>query len=120
MAKDRKEKTEALIEPIKTILNELNQVIDRATNDLEQQVKQYADLALSGSFSAQVDSAVRLLEQNYAVMEKKPIGPDQLRKVQESLYLMKRKLELLNTTRAEARVDRVEIGPQVKKAFGCK
>ena len=117
-AKDGKEKTEALIAAREKVLNELDQVIEHATDDLEQQVERYARLALSGSFSAQVTSAVRLLEQNYAVMEKKHISPDQLQRIKESLDLMKRKLELLNTAKENARRGRVEIGSQVKKVFG--
>ena len=89
------EKPEALIKASKTILNEPNLAIDHAINDLTQLVGQYAHLVLSESFSAQMGSAVRLLEQNYAFMEKRSISHYQLRKVEESLNLMKRKLELL-------------------------
>jgi hypothetical protein len=70
-ARDGKEKAAALVEASEKVLRDLNQVINRATNDLEQLVERYADLSLSGSFSAQVGSAVRLLEQNYAALEKK-------------------------------------------------
>jgi hypothetical protein len=98
-AKDGKEKAAALVEASEQVLHDLNQVIGYATGNLEQQVEQYANLSLSGSFSAQVGSAVRLLEQNYAALETKDVDPDQLKKVKRSLDHMKRKLELLNKAR---------------------
>jgi len=97
-AKDGKQKTAALVEASERILQDLNRVIGRATNELEQLVGDYAKLSLSGSFSAQVGSAVRLLEQNYAVLEKKDVGPEQLQRVKRSLDHMQRKQSLLNKT----------------------
>ena len=98
-AKDGKEKTAALVGVSKKVQRDLTQIISRATNDLEQLVERYADLSLSGSFSAQVGSAVKLLEQNYAGLEKKEVDREQLHKVRRSLDHMKRKLELLNKAR---------------------
>ena len=98
-AKDGKEKTEALIAGHEKVLNELNQVTERATNELAQLVEDHAQLALSGNFSAPVASAIRLLEENYVVLERKGIAGNRLRKEKESLDLLKRKLELLNDRR---------------------
>jgi len=98
-AKNGKEKTAALVQASEQVLHDLNQVISRATSKMEQLVEQYANLALSGSFSAQVGSAVRLLEQNYASLEKKEVDSEQLQKVKRSLDHMKRKRELLNKAR---------------------
>ena len=98
-ARNGKEKTAALVGASEQVLRDLNQVIDRATTELEQLVGWYASLSLSGNFSAQVGSAVRLLEQNYVVMEKKGVSPEQLHRVQRSTDHMKRKLELLNKAR---------------------
>ena len=98
-ARNGKEKTAALVGASEKVLHDLNRVTILATNDLEQLVEQYADLSLSGSFSAQVASAVRLLEQNYVVMENKGVSPEQLQKVKRSTDHMKRKLELLNKAR---------------------
>lgn len=66
----------------------------------------------------QASSAIRLLEQNYSTLETKGVGPDQLQKVKESLDYMKRKLELLNTSKEHARKERVGVSHQVKKFFG--
>ena len=98
-AKDGKEKTAALVEASERILHDLNRIISCATSEMEQLVEQYAKLSLSGSFSAQVGSAVRLLEQNYAALEQKDVGPEQLQRVKRSMDHMKRKLDLLSTTR---------------------
>jgi hypothetical protein len=95
-AEDGKEKTRVLVGACVKVLRDLDRVISRATNELERLVQQYADLSLSGSFSAQAGSAVKLLEQNYAALEEKGVGPEQLQKVKRSLDHMKRKLELLN------------------------
>ena len=99
-AKDGKEKTAALVEASERILHDLNRIISGATSEMEQLAERYAKLSLSGSFSAQVGSAVRLLEQNYAALEKKEVDPEQLQRVKRSLDHMKRKLDLLSTTRA--------------------
>jgi len=90
-----KEKTTALIEAGERALNELKQVVDHGTNDLAQLAEEYAALSLSGSFSAQVEKAVRLLEQREKGMEEKGLAKEQLEKMREGLGLMKKKLELL-------------------------
>ena len=100
------------------VLRDLDQIINSATSDLARHVERYTLLALSGNFSAQVDSAVRLLEKNYRTLEMKGVDYDQLQKVKESLEHMKRKRQLLNTAKENARKDRVGIASQLKKLFG--
>jgi len=117
-AKNGKRKMAVLITFREKVLRDLNQIINGATNDLAQQVERYTLLALSGSFSAQVGNAVRLLEQHYMALEKKGVGADQLQKVKESLDHMTRKLELLNNAKENAWKERVGIASQVKKFFG--
>jgi len=111
-ARDGKEKGAALIGASEKVLHDLNQIISRATNDLEQLVERYADLSLSGSFSAQVGSAVRLLEQNYASLEKGGVGREQLQRVKRSLDHMKRKLELLHITKENVQKESSGVGSQ--------
>ena len=108
-AKDGTEKRMILVAVREKVVHDLDQIIDGATKDLAQQVERYAHLSLSGSFSAQVGSAVRLLEQNYIGLEKKGVSQDHLHRVQESLANMKRKLEVLNIANEKARKERVEI-----------
>jgi CCR4-NOT transcriptional regulation complex NOT5 subunit len=100
--KDGKGKTAVLIAPWEKELQDLNQIINSATNELAEQVERYDQLSLSGSLSAQVGSAIRLLEQHYRALENKGMDPNQLQKVKESLDLLKRKLDLLNSAKGQA------------------
>ena len=115
-AKDGTERTAILNTVREKVLRELNQIIDVAANDLAQLVERYSRLSLSGSFVAQVNSAVRLLKQHYIALEKKGVDQDQLQRVKVSLDQMKRKLEFLNNAKATTRKDkdRVEIKPLPK------
>jgi hypothetical protein len=117
-AKDGKGKIAVLIAFREKALRNLNQIINGATGDLAEQVERYTRLSLSGSFSAQVGSAVRLLEQHCTALENKGVDPDQLQKVKESLDHMKKKLDLLISAKEKARKERVGIASQFKKFFG--
>lgn len=117
-AKDGKAKMAVLNAFRERVLRHLNQIINGATSDLARHVERYTLLSLSGNFSAQVHSVVRLLEQNYMTLETKGVDSDQLQKVKESLEHMKRKLELLNDAKEKARKDRVGIASQFRKFFG--
>ena len=100
VTKDGMEKRAILVAVREKVLHELDQFINGATNDLEKQVERYAHISLSGSFSAQVGSAVKLLEENYIALEERGVNQDQLQRVKKSLGHMKRKLQLLNTSRS--------------------
>jgi len=100
-AKDSKEQRVVLTEAGQKVESDFDLVINRATDELGQQVERYARLSLSGSFSAQVDSAIRLLEQNYMALDKKGVGRDQLQKVTTSLDRMRGKRELLNNAKGK-------------------
>ena len=110
-AKDSTERTAILKTVREKVLRELNQIINSATTDLAQLVERYSRLSLSGSFAAQVNSAVRLLKQHYIALEEKGLDQDQLQRVKVSLDHMQRKLELLNNTKASTRKERVAITP---------
>ena len=107
-----KEAAAALLEVSGKMVRDLNDDINHAASDLERLVERYADLSLSGNFSAQVDSTVRLLEQNYTVLEKKGVSEDQLNKVERSLDHMKRKLAFLTTSKANMQKESIRIGFQ--------
>ena len=117
-AKDGKGKMAVLNAFRERVLRDLEQIINGATSDLARHIERYTLLSLSGNLPAQVDSAIKLLEQNYITLETKGVGPDQLQKVKESLEHMKRKLTLLNNVKENARMDRVGIASQIKKFFG--
>ena len=110
LAKDRTEKKAVLVAVREKVVHGFDQIISGATSDLGRQVERYAHLSLSGSFSAQVGSAVRLLEQNYTGLLEKGVGQDHLQRVEESLVNMRRKLKILQMARDKAREERVEVG----------
>lgn len=95
-AKDETEKTAILLAVHKKVLQDLDHILDGATNELAQQVERFTVLSLLGSLSAVVHSAVRLLQQLYIQLEKRGVGQSDLGRVEESVNAMKRKLELLN------------------------
>ena len=111
-AKGRTEKQAILLAVREQVLHGLDHIISDATSDLALQVERYAHLSLSGSFSAQVGSAVRLLEQYYTGLLQKGVGQDHLQRVDESLVNVRRKLVILQMARDKAREERVEIGHQ--------
>ena len=112
LARDAKEKREVFIAACREALNDLDNVINRVTDDLRQRVEQHESLALGGSFSAQVSSAVELLEQRYIVLgEKKGVGPDHLAKVQRNLDGMKTKLAILTTAMENTQRATIRRGP---------
>ena len=113
-AKDGKERTAILAAVREKVQRDLNQITNSATSELIQLVERSARLSLSGGFSAQVESAVRLLEQHYTGLEKICVDQDQLQKVKVSLDHMKRKLALLNIAKAMARKEWVEVGLLLK------
>ena len=100
MVKNGTEKTAILVAVREKVFHELDQVINGATNDLERQLERYMHLSLSGSLSAQVGSAVKLLEENYIALEERGVSQDHLQRVKRSLGHMKRKLQLLNASRS--------------------
>jgi hypothetical protein len=93
-----KKDTELLIARYESALGDLTHAIDKAVDDLALLVEDYAALSLSGPFSVHLEKAIRLLEQRYNDMERTIISKEQPNKIQDSLELMKRKLELVTTT----------------------
>ena len=99
VAMAEKEETELLLATCESALKDLNDAMDRTLDDLARLTEGYAALSLSGPFSAHVEKAIRLLEHRYEDMERKGVSKEQLVKMQDSLDLTKRKLELV--TKAE-------------------
>jgi hypothetical protein len=119
-AEDSKEKKAVLLESYQQALSGYNQYINDGTLELAQLVDDYAGLSLSGSFSAQVEKAVRLLEQKYAAMQEQGADQDQIRRIEGSLDVMRRKLELLRKAKApDGSAWAPAIGRKVKDLVGC-
>ncbi|THU98456.1 hypothetical protein K435DRAFT_795647 [Dendrothele bispora CBS 962.96] len=100
-AKSEKEKKEHLKKMLEGSLDTLTAHIETSTEELATLASKYADLSLSGSFSGQVEKAVKMLEQNHKAMEEKGVDKSTLDKVQKSLDEMKRKLDLLRKAQKE-------------------
>ena len=115
-AKDEKERTDALYATSESALEDLSCRIDEAMSELAQSAEEYARLALSGSFSAPLEKAIRLLEQRCKGMEEKGVGLELLTKVRTSLEHMKGRLELLRRANEKMRegVRRFEAGMHAK------
>ena len=97
-----KEDTELLISTYEGALGDLNDAMDRNVDDLARLTEDYAELSLSGPFSAHMEKATRLLEHKYKSMEQNGISKEQLEKMQDGLDLTKRKLELVRKAEEKA------------------
>ena len=80
-------------------LGALNDAMDSNMDDLARLAEDYVGLSLWGHFSAHVEKAIRLLGHRYEDMEQKVVSKEQPDKMQDSINLVKRNLELV--TRAE-------------------
>ena len=80
-------------------LGALNDAMDSNMDDLARLAEDYVGLSLWGHFSAHVEKAIRLLGHRYKDMEQKVVSKEQPDKMQDSINLVKRKLE--HVTRAE-------------------
>ncbi len=109
-AKDEKERTEALLATSKSAVEDLSRIIDDAMDDLAGLAEEYANLSLSGSFSAPLEKEISLLEQRCRGMEEKGVGLELLIKVHASLENMKGRLDVLRHAREKVRerVRRIE------------
>jgi len=102
-AKDEKERTDALLATTRFALEDLRHSIDAAMDELARLAEAYACLSLSGSFSAPLEKAIRLLEQRCNRMEEKGVSLELLAKVRDSLEHMKGRLDLLEKVRVGVR-----------------
>jgi len=118
-ARGDKEKNEVPLASYKEALNGCNRRIDDATQGLARLAEDYSYLSLSGSFSAQVEKAVRLLQQSYKGMESKGVDEEQLQKMREALDVMKKKLSVLKEANAKRKRETVWLG-RVAQLIGWK
>ena len=110
-AKDVEERRVVFTAACGKALNDLNHVMNRATDNLRERVGRHESLALGGSFAAQVRSAVKLLKQRYEALKKKEdVSPDQLEKVQKSVDCMEKRLAVLETAEKDTQNATIRIG----------
>jgi len=84
-------------------LDALTQSIGYQTKKLADYAADYAKLSLSGSFSAQVEKAINLLAQKFKSMQEGGVDKEQLDKVETSLEVMRKKLDVLKKANALAK-----------------
>jgi hypothetical protein len=108
-AKNEKEKTDALAETSQRALDDLTRIIGEAMDDLARLAGEYARVSLSGSFSAPLEKAIRLLEQRCKGMEEKGVDSEQLAKVRSRLEEMMVRLDLLRKAQEKAVVTKGKV-----------
>lgn len=113
-AKDDQGRTQALIETSESALGDLSGIIDDAMDELARLADEYARLSLSGSFSAPLEKAIWLLEQQCRGMEEKGVDREMLGKVRGRLDEMRRRLDLLGKVK-EKGIRRIERKGEVPK-----
>lgn len=69
--------------------------MDHTTDKPPRLAEDYADPWPSGSLSAHVKEAIRMLAQNHMYMEENGVSQEQLENMRSSLERMKRELDLL-------------------------
>ncbi|KAK0432850.1 hypothetical protein EV421DRAFT_2023763 [Armillaria borealis] len=94
-AQNAKERAEELKKQIKDKKAMLQDRIKKATEELGRLVERYSNLSLSGSFAGQVETVVKMLEQNLEGMRESGAARETIDKVQASLDSMREKLEVL-------------------------
>ncbi|KAJ6594419.1 hypothetical protein B0H19DRAFT_919891 [Mycena capillaripes] len=114
-ASEGKERNEVMLVQMRKTLIDLTNSIDDSTATLFQLASDYANLSLSGSFSAQVEKAINLLEQKLESMRQKGEDQESLQKIEASLNTMRKKLDVLKKANAKAKKETTKIVAIAKK-----
>ena len=116
-AKDEKERTGVLLATSISALGELSNIIDESMGELARLAEEYASLSFSG-FSAPLEKAIWLLEQQCRGMEEKGVGLELLTKVRSNLEHMKARLDLLRKATDKVRKGFGEMREGCRTEFG--
>ena len=114
-AKSVKDAADKFRDTVKAQKEQIQAKIQNATAQLAERAAEYAQLSLSGSFAAQIETAIKMLEQNLESMRAKGTSPETMSKVEESLGAMKAKLDLVRRATAKSKPSRVE---KIRQFFG--
>ena len=96
------EKTTVSIAEVQKTIKIYNKEIEQAIEEIGRLAEQYSKLALSGSFSGQVEKSVKLFETQLEGIRNKS-GPESVKRTEESLNRLKQKLCLLQDAAEAAR-----------------
>ena len=102
-AKTEKEKKESMKERAEKAINRLTEDVEESTVELGRLAAEYANLSLSGSFTGQVEKAIKLMELNIEKMRNDGSDPQMIAKLESSLVSMQKKLQVLREARERAR-----------------
>ncbi|KZT33515.1 hypothetical protein SISSUDRAFT_992946 [Sistotremastrum suecicum HHB10207 ss-3] len=78
-------------------IKRLDSELADATNEIRTQAQAYASLSLSGSFSAQLYKAIKVLEMNLENIKGKETDPDTIQGIEDSIAQLKEKLRILQS-----------------------
>ena len=117
-AKNARARKEILKESVLATLGDLNKAVDDNTEELAQLAADYANMSLSGSFAAQMEKTVNVLEDRVKTMEQEGFGKDQLDKVRESLDAMRKKIHLLGVAKMWQAVHGIEKQLEAMEQYG--
>ena len=96
------EKTKVSIAEVQKTIKIYNKEIEQATEEIGRLAEQYSKLALSGSFSGQIEKSVTLIETHLESHRNKS-DPESVKRTEESLNQLKQKLCLLQDAAEAAR-----------------
>lgn len=102
-AKTEKEKKESMKERAEKAINRLTEDVEESTVELGRLAAEYANLSLSGSFTGQVEKAIKLMELNIEKMRNDGSDPQMIARLESSLVSMQKKLQVLREARERAR-----------------
>ncbi|VDC07470.1 unnamed protein product [Peniophora sp. CBMAI 1063] len=101
-AKQGKERDEAAQAALEQTLDNLKASIGDSMTKVADLTSEYANLTLSGSFTALIDKAIALYDQKlHAMRASGSVDNEQLQKVEEGLIAMKKKRDFLKVTQAK-------------------
>lgn len=112
MRTDR-ERNEVTLKFSQKVLDDLTKGVDESTTKLAELVSDYDGLAPSGSFSAQVEKAITLVEQKVKSIQESGVDKAQLDKLEASLAEMRKKLDVLREASTKAKKEATGVFGQI-------
>ncbi|KAL0572166.1 hypothetical protein V5O48_009794 [Marasmius crinis-equi] len=94
-ANSEAEKTSILMEGVQNTIRELEREIADLENELSELCDRYNDLAISGSFTGYISSAIRLLKTREQTMKKEGAAPDALDRMADRIWSLENKRNIV-------------------------
>ncbi|KAJ7729478.1 hypothetical protein B0H16DRAFT_1775960 [Mycena metata] len=94
-AKQGRAKDEAALKAMRQTLTDIDRIVENNMVELADLAEEYSQMSLSGSFSAHLERGITLLETHLALSYESNIDSDQMRRLEENVAELKRKLDVL-------------------------